>query len=407
MFAPVADLGLAVVWDDGDDLHAEPRAPYPHVREVLAMRAAHRGLRAAGRRPGAYGGGGRRSSRPGARTRSRHRARWSARTAPAVRAAGDDAELATDGAARSARLPTLAWQTARDALRTGPVLVQVPRRGYLPALACVALPHAGAVHHLRRSAGPGVRPDRRGVPVVRSTGDRLALPGVRGGPVPRRRGRGQAHRGGAGPLVPRRARAHVGPRRGPGPRRRRPGAWSWRRRGPSRSRTAATRRRCCWTAGRCSGRPDLRAAEETLRRWLAAAALVRPAADGGRVVVLADSEPATGAGAAALGPGRRRRARARRPAAAALPARGHVWRRCADPPTRSPTCSRRSRASCLQGADVLGPTPYGGDGVRALVRVDPARGLELAAALKAGQAVRSARKAADFVTVTVDPADLG
>src|SRR5262249_32575351 len=46
MFAPVADLGLAVVWDDGDDLHAEPRAPYPHAREVLALRA-HRARAAA------------------------------------------------------------------------------------------------------------------------------------------------------------------------------------------------------------------------------------------------------------------------------------------------------------------------------------------------------------------------
>jgi primosomal protein N' (replication factor Y) (superfamily II helicase) len=27
MFAPVRDLGLVVIWDDGDDLHAEPRAP--------------------------------------------------------------------------------------------------------------------------------------------------------------------------------------------------------------------------------------------------------------------------------------------------------------------------------------------------------------------------------------------
>src|SRR5699024_401022 len=36
------------------------------------------------------------------------------------------------------------------------------------------------------------------------------------------------------------------------------------------------------------GRADLRAAEETLRRWMAAAALVRPAADGGRVVIGAD-----------------------------------------------------------------------------------------------------------------------
>src|SRR6266571_775174 len=46
MFAPVANLGLVVLWDDGDDLHAEPRAPYPHAREVLCLRA-HRGGAAA------------------------------------------------------------------------------------------------------------------------------------------------------------------------------------------------------------------------------------------------------------------------------------------------------------------------------------------------------------------------
>src|SRR5699024_11716037 len=42
-FAPVADLGLVALWDDGDDLLAEPRAPYPHAREVLAMRASREG----------------------------------------------------------------------------------------------------------------------------------------------------------------------------------------------------------------------------------------------------------------------------------------------------------------------------------------------------------------------------
>ncbi|MGB7819101.1 MAG: primosome assembly protein PriA, partial [Ornithinibacter sp.] len=42
-FAPVRDLGLVVWWDDGDDLHEEPRAPYPHVRDVLLARAAHDG----------------------------------------------------------------------------------------------------------------------------------------------------------------------------------------------------------------------------------------------------------------------------------------------------------------------------------------------------------------------------
>ncbi|NBH10312.1 primosome assembly protein PriA, partial [Amycolatopsis sp. SID8362] len=39
MFAPVHDPGLFVVWDDGDDLHLDQHAPYPHVRDVLMDRA--------------------------------------------------------------------------------------------------------------------------------------------------------------------------------------------------------------------------------------------------------------------------------------------------------------------------------------------------------------------------------
>ena len=69
-------------------------------------------------------------------------------------------------------------------------------------------------------------------------------------------------------------------------------------------------------------RADLRAGEEALRRWLAAAALARPAAGGGRVVVVADGALAAGAGAAALGPGLVRRAGAGRAARARLPAGG-------------------------------------------------------------------------------------
>ena len=42
-YAPVADPGLFVIWDDGDDLHREPRAPYPDTRDVLALRASHTG----------------------------------------------------------------------------------------------------------------------------------------------------------------------------------------------------------------------------------------------------------------------------------------------------------------------------------------------------------------------------
>src|SRR6202012_1071317 len=42
VFAPVSDLGLVMVWDDGDDTLAEPRAPYPHAREGAMLRAHQR-----------------------------------------------------------------------------------------------------------------------------------------------------------------------------------------------------------------------------------------------------------------------------------------------------------------------------------------------------------------------------
>ena len=66
-FAPVRDLGSGRVWDDGDDLHAEPRAPYPHAREVLLLRAASAsGGRAArrARRVGRGAGAGRVAAGP-------------------------------------------------------------------------------------------------------------------------------------------------------------------------------------------------------------------------------------------------------------------------------------------------------------------------------------------------------
>ena len=133
MFAPIADLGLVVVWDDGDDLHAEQHAPYPHVREVLAIRSR---LEGAALLIGGYAV----TAESAALVESGwayairdHRPR---RPRPCtVRASGDDVELARDEAARTARLPPLAWRTAREALAS-PVLVQVPRRGYLPSLAC-------------------------------------------------------------------------------------------------------------------------------------------------------------------------------------------------------------------------------------------------------------------------------
>ena len=360
------DLGLVVVWDDGDDLHAEPRAPYPHVREVLALRAAHAGRarcssavwRVRPRRPT--------SSRPGRAHAGRGTARAGPR-GPPPRCGPPGTTPSSPATAPPGRrgCPTLAWQTARDALRTGPVLVQVPRRGYLPALACVALPHAGAVHRLRRSAGAcGSGRHRRALPVVRSalaTGWRC--PVVRGGPVPRRRGRAPAHRGGARPRVPRRARAHVGPRRGPGPRRRRPGAGrrdaggragrgrrvrrgaAARRLGAARAaRTCAPARRRCGAGWR---RPPWCVRRPTAGGWSSLAdSGLRP------VQALLRWDPA---GAAERELADRRRLRF--PPAVTVAALRGAADAVAD-------LLAASHGQLPAGADVLGPTPYG-DGGRA------------------------------------------
>ncbi|NEB21003.1 primosome assembly protein PriA, partial [Streptomyces coelicoflavus] len=136
MFAPVRDLGLVALWDDGDDSHSEPHAPQPHAREVLLLRAAQDRC--------AFLLGGWSCTvdaaqlvetgwaRPLVATREQVRG-----AAPLVRTVGDQ-DLARDEAARAARLPTLAWQAVREGLRHGPVLVQVPRRGYVPRMACAA-----------------------------------------------------------------------------------------------------------------------------------------------------------------------------------------------------------------------------------------------------------------------------
>lgn len=133
-FAPVHDLGLVLWWDDGDDVHAEPRAPYPHVRDVLAAQAAQTGAAIL------TGGFARSVAIADWVARGRMRdltpdpvVRRSAR--PRVRVPGER-EIARDGPAAHAQLPPSAWRAAKDALATGPVLVQVPRRGYLPSLRC-------------------------------------------------------------------------------------------------------------------------------------------------------------------------------------------------------------------------------------------------------------------------------
>jgi primosomal protein N' (replication factor Y) len=161
------------------------------------------------------------------------------------------------------------------------------------------------------------------------------------------------------------------------------------------------------------GRAGLRAVEETLRRWMNAAALVRPA---GPVVVLAEGALAPAQALLRWDP-------------VTLAERELADRRdLGFPPavkmaslTGSPAALREfiEVARLPEGADVLGPVPLPaprrGTGTtqrgeevreRALVRVPRAAGRVLADALKAAQGVRSARKAAEPVRVEIDPLEL-
>ncbi len=128
-FAPVLDPALLLIWDDGDDSLDEPHAPYWHAREVLALRSHLSGA-------SLVVGGFARS----VEAQSWVESGWAKPVAVrrdalrtlAPRVLADDAHD-EEG---PARLPSRAWRTARTALESGPVLVQVSRRGYVPGLAC-------------------------------------------------------------------------------------------------------------------------------------------------------------------------------------------------------------------------------------------------------------------------------
>ncbi|GAA3322213.1 primosomal protein N' family DNA-binding protein [Paeniglutamicibacter sulfureus] len=134
-FAPVKDLGLAIIWDDADNSHAEPRAPYHHAREVLLLRC---GIEDAGLLLAAPG--------RSAEAQRLIRSGWAAELvaerkllrahAPRVIAASDEFEADRDPMLHAARLPAAAWREAKAALAHGPVLVQVARTGFMPALRC-------------------------------------------------------------------------------------------------------------------------------------------------------------------------------------------------------------------------------------------------------------------------------
>ncbi|KOX25893.1 primosome assembly protein PriA [Streptomyces sp. NRRL F-6491] len=416
MFAPVRDLGLVVVWDDGDGSHSEPHAPQPHAREVLLLRAAHDRC--------AFLLGSTSCTVEAAQlvesgwaralTAGRELVRAAA---PLIRTVGDG-ELARDEAARAARLPSLAWQAVREGLKTGPVLVQVPRRGYVPRLACE---RCRAPARCRHCAGPLEAPEQRelrcgwcgrGAPdwhCVECGANRLRAQVVGARRTAEELGR-------AFPAVPVRTsgRDHVldtVPGR-PALVVSTPGAEPVAEGG-----YAAALLLDGWAM---LGRPDLRAGEEALRRWIDAASLVRGQPEGGTVVVVAEPTLRPVQALVRWDPvGHARRELAERAELGFPP----VSRMAAVTGPPEAVEDFLTAAALPPDAEVLGPVPLpvvrpggarrpgdpppGEQWDRALVRVPPGSGAALAAALKQARASRLARGGGDPVRVRVDPPDIG
>ena len=305
-FAPVADLGLVAVWDDADDAFAERRAPYPHAREVALARSRLEGA--------ALLLGGYSRSLPAQELLARGEARPVGAERATVRrrtarvAAPTETDLERHGGAAHARIPPVAFDAARRALEQGPVLVQVARGGYVPVVACARCREPARCTYC---AGPLGLPSPAGAAAGRMDRDapraaaaatctrcaRLAASWQCtrcGADHLRARSVGSARTaaelGRAFPQVPviasglrtdfgiieavdSAARLVVAT---PGAEPQTPSGYA-----------AAL----LLDAGLATSRPELGATAQALRRWFAAAALVRPAEEGGRVLLLGHPAP--------------------------------------------------------------------------------------------------------------------
>lgn len=421
VFAPLSELGLVMVWADADDNLAEPRAPYPHAREVAMLRA-HQARCAA--LIGGY-----------ARTAEAHalvRSGWAhdvvaARSVVRARAprvvALDDSGYADerDPAARTARLPSIALRSARLALDAGtPVLVQVPRRGYVPSLACGRCRLIARCRHCTGPLSLGEPSERRSMlgavcrwcgrtdPALRC--GRCGSDAVRAAVVGARRTAEELGRAFPGVVVITSAGEAIVPEVAAGP------ALVVATPGAEPQVPGGYGAALLLDSWALLGRQDLRAAEDTLWRWMNTAALVRAGGDGGVVTVVAESSIPTVQSLIRWDPVGHAEAELAARTDVGLPPSVHIA--ALDGPANA-VAALLDAASLPVNTEVLGPVdlpsgarrPAGAPAdvpvVRMLVRVPRAQGLELAAGLRRGMGVLSTRQAHGPARVQMDPLHIG
>ncbi|RYC05276.1 primosome assembly protein PriA [Nocardioides zhouii] len=388
-FAPVHDLGLVVLWDDGDDLHAEPRAPYPHTREVLLARAEQQSTAAL------LGGVARTPEAQQLLTTG-----WAhelAASREVVRRRVRAEAVAAEDRQVGTRIPRAAYDAIRRGLESGPVLVQTPRAGYAASLACdtcrtparcsactgplvVSGPtvppqcrwcgHVEAAWACSACRGRGLRAPVRGEARTAEELGRM-FPGTT---VRSSSGERVLERVGATPDI---VVATVGAEP------------------VAAEGYAAVLILDTWLT---LARDDLRASEEALRRWLNAGALVRP---GGHVVAVGDpAHPALQA-LVRWDPAGFARREVEERSQAHLPPAARMAIVTGDLGALDDVLHL---LDLPEGTEVLGPVPFGkGESEhRVLLRVPSAGGERLSGALGDLQRVRSARKL-DPVRIQVDP----
>ncbi|MCL1899991.1 MAG: primosome assembly protein PriA [Promicromonosporaceae bacterium] len=416
MFAPVKNLGLCVLWGDGEETLDEPHAPYPNARDVLALRS---GLTNTALLIGSPGRSIAAQGLVGNWARELAAPREAVRAAAARVQALTSQETARDGVA--ARLPSAAWRQIKAALESGPVLIQVPRGGYLPGVACGRCRTAAtcqACHGpLRLPAGDAAPqctwcgrlaagwqcPECGGTALraIRIGAERTAEEIGRAFPGSRVILSAAGAPGGVKDSVTGEPQLVIAT----------PGAEPVAPEG-----YAAL---AILDAGNATAGARLEGAAEVLRRWLAAAHLVRGADEGGRVLLVGDGPPRPTGALVRFDP-------------AWLAARELAERHELHLPPAYRVAAVTGEAAAVRAVlgrvglatpeAVLGPVevepprthpPAAGPAllfaeatVRAIVRVPAAAGLQLAEQLKASLAVRSAKREPGAVRVQLDPAEI-
>lgn len=417
VMAPLADPGLVVVWDEGSDVHDEPRAPYPHTRDVAALRAQTEraalllvdvacSTRAAGWLESGWLVG---IEAPREALR---------RLCAPVRAPGDsDLALERDPLAGRVRVPDLAMAAMREGLASGPVLVQVARTGDLQRPTCatcrapIECPHCGGTVQGRRTesgteltcqwCGRSLDPWR-----CRSCGGTTVRSGIVGASTTA----SELGRAFPGVTVIDSSADHVRETIGEDPCLvvATPGAEPR----PTSGYAAAV----ILDATAALTRPGLAAVEQTLDRWFHVLAMVRGATDGGRVVVVGPPGDRAVQALIRNDPvGWARRELADRAAARFPPA---VAAGLVDgSPEAVTTAAQRlgeeagpQGSAPIEGLEVLGPAPLpgrhgGAERSRVIVRAPGAQASRLAEALAHLRAAHTLHRETGTLRVRIDPAD--